>query len=197
VEDHQETETPSDAPEETPSGEHSVEAAEAEVALDPLAQARAERDRLRDKLLRAAADHDNFRKRTLREMRDKVQRAREDTLREILPVIDNLERAVTTSGDAKDVKTVVDGVRMVLKLFDDVGERMGLTRIATAGERFDPNVHDALQQLETDDVEPGTIVAELVPGYRVGERLLRPAMVVVAREPSGEPASDAPDQRDD
>ena len=81
---------------------------------------------------------------------------------------------------------------MVLKLFDDVGERMSLTRVPTVGERFDPNLHDALQQVERDDIDPGTIVAELVPGYRVGERLLRPAMVVVARPPSGGDDEDAP-----
>jgi molecular chaperone GrpE len=187
VEDH-ETEATSEEPvAEEPTA---TPKAEVEEAVDPLERALGERDRFRDKYLREAADHQNFRKRALREMHDKVQQAKRDTLLEILPVIDNLERAVTTSEDATDVKTVIDGVRMVLKLFDEVGERMGLARVATEGERFDPNLHDALQQVETSDVEPGTIVAELVPGYRVGERLLRPAMVVVARKPSTEGASD-------
>jgi molecular chaperone GrpE len=73
---------------------------------------------------------------------------------------------------------------MVLKLFEDTAERMGLQRIKTVGERFDPAMHEALQQQETDVQPPGTILAEVVPGYMFGARLLRAAMVVVARKPS-------------
>jgi len=178
VTDQDESETPSES--EPPEVEPTPSAEE----LDPMETLRAERDRMREQLLRTAADFENFRKRSRRDMQERERRVREDTLREILPVIDNLERAVVTSEDASEVQTVIDGVRMVLKLFEDTGERLGLTRVPTVGERFDPNLHDALQQLEQTDVEPGTIVAELVPGYRIGERLLRPAMVVVAREPA-------------
>jgi molecular chaperone GrpE len=73
---------------------------------------------------------------------------------------------------------------MVLKLFEDTAERLGLSRVKTVGERFDPAVHEALQQTESHEHAPGTIVAEIAPGYRFGERLVRPAMVVVARKPS-------------
>lgn len=194
MDDHEDSDNPSDIPNEPPSGEHDVEAAfpAPEVAPDPLQRVTAERDRMREQLLRTAADFENFRKRALRDVHDRERRAREDTIREFLPIVDNLERAVSTSAEATELETVVDGVRMVLKLFDDVGERMSLTRVPTVGERFDPNLHDALQQVERDDIDPGTIVAELVPGYRVGERLLRPAMVVVARPPSGGDDEDAP-----
>jgi molecular chaperone GrpE len=148
---------------------------------DPTLLALAERDRLRDQLLRTAADYDNFRKRSRRENEEAERRGKEDTLRELLPVIDNLERAVAASGTAVDAKAVADGVRMVLKSFDDVANRLGLERLRVVGERFDPSLHDAIQQVETDDSPPGTVVHEIAAGYKIGDRLVRPAMVVVAR----------------
>lgn len=144
----------------------------------------AERNKLREQLLRTAADFDNFRKRSKRDIDEARQRGKDDLVRELLPVFDNLERAVHTADSASDSKSVLDGVRMVLKLFEDTAERMGLARVPTVGERFDPAVHEAIQQQETDAQPPGTIVAEVVPGYRFGQRLVRPAMVVVARKPS-------------
>jgi molecular chaperone GrpE len=82
---------------------------------------------------------------------------------------------------------------MVLKLFEDTAERMGLTRIKALGERFDPAVHEAIQQQETDAHPPGVILAEIVPGYSFGQRLLRAAMVVVARKPAAKSAEGASD----
>lgn len=143
-----------------------------------------EKARLKDKLLRTAADFDNFRKRARRDIKDAERRGKEDVLREVLPVIDNLERAVASATQVTEVEAVVDGVRMVLKSFEEMGSRIDLTRIPTFGERFDPNVHDAIQQQETNEHAPGSIVAEVVPGYMLGEKLLRPAMVVVARAPA-------------
>ena len=151
---------------------------------DPLAEVTAERDKLREQLLRTAADFDNFRKRSKRDLDDARARARDDLVRELLPVFDNLERAVQTSDTASDLRSVVDGVRMVLKLFEDTTERMGLTRVPALGERFDPAVHEAIQHQESAEHPPGTIIAEVVAGYRFGERLVRPSMVVVARKPS-------------
>jgi molecular chaperone GrpE len=145
---------------------------------------KAERDRFREQLMRTAADFDNFRKRTKRDLDEAKQRGRDDLIRELLPVFDNLERAVQSSGVASDVRSVIDGVRMVLKMFEDTCERIGLSRVKTVGERFDPNAHEALQQVDSAEHAPGTIVAEIAPGYRVGERLVRPAMVVVARKPA-------------
>ncbi|MET0390815.1 MAG: nucleotide exchange factor GrpE [Polyangiales bacterium] len=154
------------------------------------ASATAERDQLRDQLLRTAADFDNYRKRTRREIDDAKVRGREDAIKDILPVFDNLERAVMAAESAQTVASVVEGVKMVLKLFEDTAERMGLNRVKTKGERFDPAIHEAIQQQETDEHPPGTILTEIVPGYMVGQRLLRAAMVVVARKPSGKPATD-------
>lgn len=162
------------------------DAPSAEELLAPL---RAERDRLKDQLLRTAADYDNFRKRTKKDLEEAERRGKEDAVREFLPVIDNLERAIQAATSATDVAGIVDGVRMVLKLFDDQSGRLGLQRVSAVGERFDPGVHDAIQQKETDEHPPGTVIAEVLPGYRLGDRLVRAAMVVVARKPAA--AADA------
>ena len=148
-----------------------------------------ERDQLKDQLLRTAADFDNFRKRARREMEDAKARGKDEAIKEVLPVFDNLERAVAAAENAQAISSVIEGVKMVLKLFEDTAERMGLQRIKALGERFDPAVHEAIQQQETDAHAPGTILAEVVPGYMFGPRLLRAAMVVVARKPT-KPATD-------
>jgi len=148
---------------------------------DPVEDARAEVARIRDQLLRTAADYDNFRKRTRRELDDAQKRGKEDLLRELLPVFDNLERAVVHAGQASDPKAVADGVGMVLKQFADTLGRIGIKRVPTVGSAFDPAQHEAIQQLETDDHPPGTIVAEVQPGYAMGDKLVRAAMVVVAK----------------
>lgn len=166
----------------SPDGGQENTAADAgSSATDPLAAAEAERDKMRDQLLRTTADFENYKRRSRKEVEDARTRGQDDAVRELLPVFDNLERAVTAADSASDVNSIVEGVRMVLKLFDDTAQRMGLTRVAGVGERFDPNVHEAIQQIETDEQAPGTIIAEVAPGYKVGERLLRAGMVVVAR----------------
>ena len=169
-----------------PNPETSAEqsAASPQSAPGPLEQATAERDRYKDQLLRTAADFDNFRKRAKRDVDEARQRGKDDVVRDLLPVFDNLERAVQTAEGATDLRSVIEGVRMVLKLFEDTAERAGLERVKSVGERFDPAVHEAIQQQETDAHPPGTIIAEVTPGYRFGQRLLRPALVVVARKPS-------------
>lgn len=155
----------------------------ADEATD-LEKAHAERDRMRDQLLRVAADFDNFRKRSRKEIEEVRRRTIEDTLREVLPIVDNLERAADAMSTATEVSAVTDGVHMVLRGFEDIAGRLGLKRVATVGHQFDPTCHDAVQQEETNEHAPGTIVSEVVPGYYLGERLLRPAMVVVAKPPA-------------
>lgn len=142
-----------------------------------------ERDKLKDQLLRTAADFDNFRKRSRRDVEDAKRRGKEETVRELLPVFDSLERSIAAAKDAKDVQSIAQGVQMILKQFEDASERVALKRLASVGERFDPAIHDAVQELETADVVPGTVLAEVLPGYRIGEHLVRAAIVVVARAP--------------
>ncbi len=157
----------------------------AESEPSDLEKARAERDRMRDQLLRIAADFDNFRKRSRKEIEEVRRRTVEDTLREVLPIVDNLERAADAVDGATELSAVSDGVRMVLRGFDEIANRLGLKRVPTVGNQFDPTCHDAMQQEETNEHAPGAIVSEVVPGYFLGERLLRPAMVVVAKPVSG------------
>ena len=158
--------------------------ADADGTVDVVTPLREERDRLKEQLLRTAADFDNFRKRTKKDLDESERRGREETVRELLPVFDNLERAVAAAVGTTDVTSIVEGVKMVLKLFEDQTGRLGVTKVDAVGQRFDPTVHDAIQQKETDEYPPGTVIAEVVPGYRLGERLIRPAMVVVSRKPS-------------
>jgi molecular chaperone GrpE len=154
------------------------------TAGDPLAQAQAEAAKHKEAWLRSAADFDNFRKRTRRELEDARRAGKEDVVRTLLPVFDNLERALQSAQRTSDVKAMADGLSMVQRQFTDALGREGIVRVPTVGHAFDPSVHEAIQQVETGDHEPGTIIAEVQPGYRQGDRLLRAAMVVVARPKS-------------
>jgi molecular chaperone GrpE len=163
-------------------GERVERAADAaEATPDPLEEAKAEGQRLRDQLLRVAADFDNFRKRSRRETADAEKRAREDLLRELLPVFDNLERAALVAETATEMKALADGIGLVTKQFHDTLSKLGVERITAVGQPFDPAVHEAVQQIETTEQPPGTVVSEVQAGYRANERLIRPALVVVAK----------------
>jgi molecular chaperone GrpE len=155
---------------------------------DPLAEARAEAARFKEQWVRTAADFDNFRKRSRRDTEDARKTGKEELLKDLLPVFDNLERAMQSAQRATEVKAVTDGLSMVQKQFNDILGRVGILRVPTVGKAFDPSVHEAIQQVETSEHEPGVIVAEVQPGYIQGERLIRAAMVVVAK-PKGEAES--------
>jgi molecular chaperone GrpE len=164
-----------------------------EPELSPLDAARAEAARLKEQWMRVAADFDNFRKRTRRDIEDARKAGREELLKELLPVFDNLERAMQSATRAQDVKAVADGLSMVSKQFVDVLGRVGIAKVKTTGSVFDPAIHEAIQQVETDEHPAGTVVAEIQPGYVHGERLVRAAMVVVAKPK----AAGDPEQRAD
>jgi molecular chaperone GrpE len=153
---------------------------------DPLGQAQAEVAKLKDAWLRTAADFDNFRKRTKRELDEARRGGREDVVRSLLPVFDNLDRAIQSSVRSSDIKAMVDGLSMVQRQFVDALGREGIVRVPTVGHPFDPGIHEAIQQVDTDEHAPGTVIAEVQSGYSQGERLLRAAMVVVARSKSAE-----------
>ncbi len=157
------------------------EAAAGEAAADPLAEAKAETARMKEQWMRTAADFDNFRKRSRRELEDMRKAGKEDLLKEFLPVFDNLERAIQSAQRATDVKAVAEGLAMVLRQYIDTLARGGITKVPTIGTQFDPTHHEAIQQIETDEHPPGTVVAEVQPGYAQGDRLVRAAMVVVAK----------------
>lgn len=156
------------------------------TAEEKLAEVQAESGRVRDQLLRTAADFDNFRKRSRREAEDAQRRGRETILKDLLPVFDNLERAATHAESAVDVKSVSEGVRIVLKQFLDTLERMGIKRIPTVGTPFDPSVHEAIQQIASTEHPAGVVIAEVQPGYMLGDYLIRAAMVVVSKGPGAQ-----------
>lgn len=171
--------TPRPPPEDAAAPEAEAEAQAAPE--DPLEVAKAEQAKLKDQLLRTLADFDNFRKRTRRELGDAERRGRDDVLKELLPVFDNLERAGVHAETATDVKALADGITLVMRQFTDTLAKLGVERVAGVGQPFDPAVHEAVQHLETSDFEPGAIAAEVQAGYRAGDKLIRPALVVVAK----------------
>ncbi len=146
-----------------------------------------------DRYLRAAADLENLRKRQKRELDDARFDTKNKVLKEMLPVVDNLERAMEHAlagfaGGAADAasKAIVEGVQLVLRQFQTAFERLDIAPIDALGQPFDPNLHEAISQIESDQ-PPGTIVQVLQRGYRAGDRLLRPSLVVVAKaKPSAE-----------
>jgi molecular chaperone GrpE len=176
-----ETDTHLPQPGEAETAPDGAEKAEPAVEQDPLEQAKAEQAKLKDQLLRTLADFDNFRKRSRRELVEAERRGRDDLLKEFLPVFDNLDRASAHAETATDTKALAEGIGLVMRQFADTLNKVGIERIAAVGKPFDPAVHEAVQQMETSDFEPGTIAAEVQAGYRNTEKLIRPALVVVAK----------------
>jgi molecular chaperone GrpE len=144
----------------------------------------AEVARLKDQLLRTAADFDNYRKRTRRDVQDAERRAQEDVVKALLPTFDNLERASAHTESAADLKSLVNGLQMVQRQFRDALAGLGIERVGEVGAAFDPAEHEAVQNVETSDYPPGAVAQVLQSGYRWKGRLVRPALVVVARAPS-------------
>lgn len=175
--------SPEQAPAQTEAEQQAEVAGAEEQQPDPLEEAKAESARLRDQLLRVAADFDNFRKRSRRELADAEKRSRDDFLRELLPVFDNLERAAAVAESSTEVKALADGIALVMKQFYDTLGKLGVERIQAVGTAFDPAIHEAVQQIETTEQSPGSVVSEIQAGYRAGERLIRPSLVVVAKAP--------------
>ncbi len=133
-----------------------------------------------DRYLRTAADLENLRKRQKRELDDVRLESKGRVLKEMLPVVDNLERAIEHATAQAGTNPIIEGVQLVLRQFLTAFERLDVTPIEAAGQPFDPNLHEAISQQETD-APPGTVVQVLQRGYKSGERLLRPALVVVAK----------------
>lgn len=140
-----------------------------------------ERNEFNDKLLRLHAETENFKKRMTREKDDFVRYSNERVVKEFLPVIDNLERAVDHAKEASEKGSLLEGVEMTLNLFHQALNRIGVSQVSAVGEPFNPERHEAVQQIESDEHEPNIVVSEFQKGYMLHERLVRPAMVVVAR----------------
>lgn len=156
---------------------------------DPIAQLEREKLETHERMLRLAAEFENWKKRARREQEDAQFNAKEKVLKDILEVVDNMERAVASMTDATDPKAVKDGVALVLRLFHQKLERHEVRVFESKGKAFDPRVHEAVARVPSADVSAGAVVEELVKGYNMGERLLRPASVVVAVAPASPSAA--------
>ena len=142
-----------------------------------------------DRYLRAAADLENLRKRQKRELDDARLESKGKVLKEMLPVVDNLERAIEHATSQAGTNPIVEGVQLVLRQFLTAFERLDVTPIEAGGQPFDPNLHEAISQQESDQ-PPGTVMQVLQRGYKSGERLLRPALVVVAKAKAAPPPAE-------
>jgi molecular chaperone GrpE len=137
-----------------------------------------------DRVLRQAAELENFKKRTARERDEAIRFANEYLIKDLLPVLDNLERAVAHAKEGGGSgKPIVEGVEMVLKGSLDVLARHGVIQVSAVGQPFDPVKHEAMTQLESDEHPPNTVVEEHHKGYLLHDRLLRPALVSIAKAP--------------
>jgi molecular chaperone GrpE len=142
-------------------------------------------DEAKEGVARRQADFENYRKRIERERGEAHQRVVGDVARKLLPVVDNLARALDAektvqSHESKEFRHFLHGVELISRQLNDVLESLGIQPIASVGERFDPHIHEAVVTEPSDKYEPDTVTEELARGYRIGDRLLRPAMVKVA-----------------
>src|SRR5215207_2536680 len=145
-----------------------------ETQPDPLEELRRERDALQDRLLRTAAEFDNYRKRMDRERRDLAEYTAGEAIKDLFPIIDNLERALQAAAQDEPLRK---GVELIHKQMLEILRKRGVTPIEALGADFDPNVHEAVSHEESAEHREGEVMEELQRGYKVGDRLLRPAMV--------------------
>ncbi|MBX7245244.1 MAG: nucleotide exchange factor GrpE [Candidatus Sumerlaeaceae bacterium] len=160
------------------------DAGEAQALSEENAKLAEEVTQLRDTVTRQRADFDNFRKRTLKE-KDQIREAvAEDFVSKLLPVLDNFERAIQFSENAADATAVRDGVRMIAEQLAKTLEGEGLVKINALDSAFDPAEHDALAVDERDDIPENRVTEVMVPGYRLKDKVVRPAMVKVSKLPA-------------
>ena len=138
---------------------------------------KAEIDAKQDLLLRTAAEFDNFKKRTERERLSTVEYSKAAVIKNLLPIIDNADRALCADKNSPDY---VKGVEMIVKQLADITEKLGVTEIAQVGDAFDPNLHEAVMHVEDENLGENTVAQVLQKGYKLGDTVVRPAMVQVA-----------------
>jgi len=169
------------APELAPDGEDlNGDETRVKTTADPAETLQREKDALQDRLLRTAAEFDNYRKRMDRERRDLSEYAATDVLRELLPIVDNFERALQAPA-TPETEALRKGIELIHKQMLDVLRKRGVKPIEALGADFDPNFHQAVIHEPSDTHREGEVMEELQRGYLIGERLLRPAMVKVAK----------------
>ena len=172
------------------AAQESDEGTDENAGPETLTEAQEAMAELNERIIRLTADFDNFRKRAQREKDEARQFANQGLLEKLLPVLDNFEMALTAVKDADP--SVRDGVQMILDQLLGVLKESGVEPVDAMGQPFDPNLHEALSQEETTEVEEGTVVQQVQRGYKLNDRLVRPARVVVAKAPGA--AEEAPNE---
>lgn len=153
---------------------------------DPLILMQEERDLFRDQFLRTAAEMENYRKRVNREREEDRKYSKFTFISELLPAMDNLQRAIDSAADEEAAKGLLQGVQMVLKQFEEILSRNGAEPIEAMGQPFDPNFHEAIQQRPDEDVPSMTVVQVLERGIKLHDRVIRPSKVIVSTGPAEE-----------
>ena len=176
--DHELPESGSDV--QAPEGAAPPTISDQEAELEKV---KAERAAYLDRLARLQAEFDNFRKRNAKEQAEYREYALADALKTLLPILDSLDRALKTN--AASLQDFHEGIELIDKQFHDALAKLGVEPVAAEGELFDPNLHQAVQMVDTNEAEDNHVIDELQRGYKLRDRLLRPAMVRVARNPKG------------
>ncbi|MGG0811399.1 nucleotide exchange factor GrpE [Paenibacillus alvei] len=162
------------------SGEGNTSSSEGAVENAELAKAKAEAEDYQQRYLRAQADFDNFRRRTLKEKEDFAKYASAKLVTELLPVLDNFERALATEQASSEAESFIKGVDMIFRQLGQVLEQEGVKPMEAVGQPFNPEFHQAVMTVDTDEYEEGVVVEELQKGYMLKDKVLRPAMVKVS-----------------
>jgi molecular chaperone GrpE len=172
---------PADVDESSPQGDTSGAAVgEVSSPASELQKLKAERDSLLDRLARAQAEFENARRRAAKEQQEFRDYAAADAVKTLLPVLDSFDRALQVKSDAADLRS---GVELIYKQLHDALAKLGVRAIPAKGEPFDPHVHEAIEMVETSEAADHEVLEELQRGYKMKDRLLRPAMVKVAKNP--------------
>ncbi|MFC0522553.1 nucleotide exchange factor GrpE [Pontibacillus salicampi] len=152
---------------------------EEDEANDEVEKLQQEKDELYQRLTRLQADYDNFRRRSKKERENDLKYKAQDVIEELLPAVDNFERALNTEIPDESAKTFVDGMNMVYRQLKDALEKQGVEEIPAVGEEFDPELHQAVMQVEDENFGSNVVVEELQKGYKLKDRVIRPSMVKV------------------
>lgn len=158
------------------------------MAEDELQRLRNENAELKDRLLRTHAEMENFRRRTQKDALDAMKYQALPVIRDFLPAIDNLQRAIAATEQSGDTQNLIDGIRMVSQQFADALKTHACEPVNPVGQPFDPNLHEALTQIPSAEHEPMTVLQVIDVGYRMHDRIIRPAKVMVSCAPPQQPA---------
>lgn len=148
-----------------------------------LAQAISEAEDYKERWIRVSADFQNFRKRVMQERVEAYNKGKEDAVLTLLPILDNMERALASLTENADLNAFKQGLELIIRLFRESLRRLDVEPIPAEGQKFDPYYHEAFEKVERDDVDEGLIISEVERGYKMGDRVIRPAKVKVAVKP--------------